>query len=199
MRAGENAGTFDIQSRVAPAVTLAALPTDATAPKFAELFEQHIEFVWRVVAARGVAPDDVQDVTQEVFLVALRRLSTWHPGLSSATTWLFGIAVKVLANYRRKARGSVEDLVEPEEHEARAATPDPVERVDHARLLRKLDAALEVMEPARAEVFILFEIAELPMIEVAEAVGCPVKTAYKRLYAARDELATKLEEHRSFP
>ena len=32
---------------------------------------------------------------------------------------------------------------------------------------------------------VLFELEELPMAEVAVAVGCPLQTAYARLYAAR--------------
>ena len=47
------------------------------------------------------------------------------------------------------------------------------------------------MEPRRRDVFILYEIAEQSMHDVARAAGCPLKTAYKRLYAARRELAAR--------
>ena len=44
------------------------------------------------------------------------------------------------------------------------------------------------------DAFILFEIAELSMHEVAVTLGCPLKTAYKRLYAARRAIAEQLGE-----
>jgi RNA polymerase sigma-70 factor (ECF subfamily) len=50
-------------------------------------------------------------------------------------------------------------------------------------------------------VFVLYELEELPMIEVAEAVGCPLQTAYSRLHAARDAVEAAVvrraaKEHR---
>jgi len=39
-------------------------------------------------------------------------------------------------------------------------------------------------------VFVLFELEEVAMAEVAEIVGCPLQTAYSRLHAARAEVAT---------
>ena len=63
--------------------------------------------------------------------------------------------------------------------------------IDRTRLLTQLDAALAEMEPRRRDVFILFEIAEQSMHDVARAAGCPLKTAYKRLYAARREVAAR--------
>ena len=60
------------------------------------------------------------------------------------------------------------------------------------RLLTELEEALAAIDAPKRDVFVLFEIAELTMHEVALTVGCPLKTAYKRLYAARREIADKL-------
>jgi len=48
-----------------------------------------------------------------------------------------------------------------------------------------LDAAIRTLDDDKRAVFVLFELEELPMAEVAEAVGCPPQTAYARLYAGR--------------
>ena len=42
----------------------------------------------------------------------------------------------------------------------------------------------ELPDPKR-EVFVLHVIEDLPMQEVAEALGCPLHTAYTRFYAAK--------------
>src|SRR4051812_20879416 len=79
----------------------ATLP--AQRPTLAELFQAHASFIWRVVAGHGVPAADVQDVTQEVFLIAFRKLDEWDPARSTAASWLYAIAIRVAANHRRRA------------------------------------------------------------------------------------------------
>jgi RNA polymerase sigma-70 factor (ECF subfamily) len=61
-------------------------------------------------------------------------------------------------------------------------------------LLASLDRAVADLDDDKRAVFVLHEIEELAMAEVAAAVGCPLQTAYARLYAARKLLAAALEE-----
>ena len=56
---------------------------------------------------------------------------------------------------------------------------------DRRRALDLLDVALEKLDPDKRAVFVFFEVEEMSMNDVASAVGCPVQTAYARLYAAR--------------
>ena len=171
-----------------PPAAAAAGPAPAARPTVAELFRDHATFIWRVVAGHGVAVSDVQDVTQEVFLVAFRKLAEWDPARASAASWLYAIAIRVAANHRRLAHVRRET---PGQIPQVTVTPDPAGSIDRTRLLAQLDAALAEMEPRRRDVFIMFEIAEQSMHDVARAAGCPLKTAYKRLYAARRELAAR--------
>jgi RNA polymerase sigma-70 factor (ECF subfamily) len=163
--------------------------SDGERPSQAELFERHVTFVWRVVAAHGVREADVPDVTQDVFIAAFRRLEDWDPRRASATSWLYAIAVRVAANHRRKAHVRRES---PGEGPVTPLEVDPGAAIDRQRLLAELDDTLTAMDTPKRDVFVLFEIAELTMHEVALTVGCPHKTAYKRLYAARREIADKL-------
>ena len=138
-------------------------------PTVAELFRDHASFVWRVVAGHGVPASDVQDVTQEVFLVAFRKLAEWDPARASAASWLYAIAIRVAANHRRLAHVRRET---PGQVPQMTVTPDPAGSIDRTRLLAQLDTALSEMEPRRRDVFILFEIAEQSMHDVARAAGC---------------------------
>ena len=56
-----------------------------------------------------------------------------------------------------------------------------------------LDAALEVLDDDKRAAFVLYEIEEQPMSDVAAALGCPLQTAYSRLYAARKIIVAELE------
>ncbi len=172
--------------------SIEAPPASAVArPSIAELFAAHLRFVWRVLLAYGVREPDAEDATQEVFIVAHRRMESWDPARASARTWLHAIAVRTAANYRRLAhvrREQSEGVVEP------VARADADDSIDTARLLEQLSRELERIDEKKRAVFVLHEIEELPMSEVAAIVGCPVKTAYARYYAAQRELAAALAQ-----
>ncbi|OJY16218.1 MAG: hypothetical protein BGO98_40245 [Myxococcales bacterium 68-20] len=72
------------------------------------------------------------------------------------------------------------------------APHDPALRAEVDRLSRILDS----LDEDKRAVFLLYEVEEMTMREVAEIVGCTLPTAYARLYAARRDLARVLEEAR---
>jgi RNA polymerase sigma-70 factor, ECF subfamily len=157
-------------------------------PSPEELFRTRAQFVWRVVTAHGVAVADAPDAAQEVFVIAFDKLGEFDASRGSLDTWLYGIAARVAANHRRKAHVRRETPGEPPDTADHA---DPGDGIDRARLLTRLDQALAAMEPAKRDVFVMFEIAGLTMHEIAHGAGCNLKTAYGRLYAARRELAAQ--------
>jgi RNA polymerase sigma-70 factor (ECF subfamily) len=63
--------------------------------------------------------------------------------------------------------------------------PPQEDEVERRRALALLDGALDQLDDDKRAVFVLFELEQVPMVEVAEAVGCPLQTAYSRLHAAR--------------
>lgn len=58
-----------------------------------------------------------------------------------------------------------------------------------AQLLTILDR----LDEDKRSVFVLYELEELGMKEVAEIVGCPLQTAYSRLHAARRVVVEAIE------
>jgi RNA polymerase sigma-70 factor (ECF subfamily) len=139
----------------------------------------------------GVAPGDIEDVCQEVFIVVHRRLDGFEHR-SSVRTWLHGICVRVASDYRRKRRTKPEP-VELVEHDGEVAATQ-VERLAEQEARELLDALLDRLDENKRAVFVLYEIEQVPMQEVAEAVGCPLQTAYSRLHAARREISAAIEE-----
>lgn len=156
--------------------------SDASAPSFDELFESHAGFVWRVLGRLGVARSDVADASQEVFLVVHRRLGSFE-GRSSVKSWIYGICVKVAAGWRRKSRGESRHALD--QHTFTSGDGAQEEELDQRRARSQLREVLEQLDADKREVFVLYELEELSMPEVADAVGCPVTTAYSRLHAAR--------------
>jgi RNA polymerase sigma-70 factor (ECF subfamily) len=147
-----------------------------------ELFEAHAGFVLRVVRRLGAHPSDAEDVTQEVFVIVHRRLSDLRDDVP-VRSWLFGIARRVVANHLRKTQRRREhgDAV------GIASTLEgPAEQLQLARDRARLEHALARLDDDKRAVFVLFELEGCDMREVAEMLGCPLNTAYSRLYAARE-------------
>jgi RNA polymerase sigma-70 factor (ECF subfamily) len=149
---------------------------------FDELFEAYATFVWRVLGRLGVASSDLADTSQEVFLVVHRRLHDFE-GRSSVKSWIYGICIRVAAAWRRKPHRAHERALD--ESALENATDSQDEELEQRRAREKLAQVLERLDEDKRAVFVLYELEELTMPQVAEALGCPLTTAYSRLHAAR--------------
>jgi len=175
--------------RHAPAMSTA--PASSPAPRvgppsvprasFEQVFRENLTFAWRALRRLGVGEADVEDVCQEVFLVVHRRLPEFQ-GRSSVRTWIYGICVRVASEHRRRPHVRRESLGETPD---RQVPPPQHEALERRRAVELLDRALDGLEEDKRAIFVLYQIEEVPMNEVAEALGCPLQTAYSRLHAAR--------------
>jgi len=158
------------------------MPADAVPVRSsAELFREHGAFVWRLLRRLGVPRADLDDLTQEVFLSVHRALETYEER-NHLKAWLYRIAVREAGRHRRmRPPPSSMDIDDLEE-----ASPDCPEVTAQANEAREcLHRLLETLDEPRRTVFVLYEIEELTMAEVAAAVGCPLQTAYSRHNAAK--------------
>jgi RNA polymerase sigma-70 factor (ECF subfamily) len=160
-------------------------PATVTEPapsySFAEIFREHARYLWRALLGLGVRPGDVDDACQEVFLVVHRRLPEFDG--RALRSWLYAICLRVASEYRRSARVRRELSVDtvPEAQ----APAGQVDAVFTGELCQQLLVSLDRLDEEKRQAFVLYEIEELPLREVAEALGCPLQTAYSRLQAAR--------------
>ena len=152
---------------------------------FDAVVAEHGPYVWRVLRRLGVRSADVEDVWQETFIVVHRKLGGFE-GRSQLRTWLSAIAVRVASDYRSRAYRRREQATD-EVPDAGAQASQQDELMDQERRAL-LDRLMAELKPEQREVVVLYEFAELPMQEVAEALGCPLQTAYSRLHAGRKAL-----------
>jgi RNA polymerase sigma-70 factor (ECF subfamily) len=153
----------------------------AIAPEFEAVYREHHAFVWRVVRRLGVPDADVDDVVQEVFIVAHRRLAEFE-GRSAVTTWLFGIAFRVMQEHRRRAVAR-----QRREQQAEAGRPptEPDKRLSRTEAVGVLDELLARLDEEQRGVFVMAEVAKLTAPEIAELTGAKLNTVYSRLRLAR--------------
>ena len=173
---------------------LAAKPSE----RVARIVQRYTDDVWRTARDLGVARSDLEDVTQEVLVVVLRRLDDIEPEKERA--FALATTVRVAANWRRSRRRRPEELtesmdaVEPAAGLARVRTPE--EALERSEKLALLRAALEQMpEPLRVA-FTLFELEQLTAREIAEQLGLAEATIFSRVHRARVVFRRVCEENR---
>ena len=162
-------------------------------PQFEAIYQEYFDFVWSSVKRLGVGSDSMDDVVQEVFIVVHSRLHTLQQP-ESLRSWLYGIVRRTVSGYRRsnlaKLTRESSAAAEGAPHE-----PTPLELTERAGELKLLDKLLSGLDEAKREVFLLVELDEMTVPEVAEALEIPVNTAYSRLRAARLAFEEALTRH----
>jgi RNA polymerase sigma-70 factor (ECF subfamily) len=163
-----------------------ALPATAAVVEeldFTTLYEQHFNFVWRCARRLGVVDALLDDAVQDVFVVVHRRLADFE-GRSSVKSWIFGITRRVAKDYRRRAarkdRGKV-----PVEGLIAVGEASPADLAQQAEARALLHQILESLDDQKREVFVLAELEEMTVPEIADAISANVNTVYSRLRAAR--------------
>lgn len=153
----------------------------------ARLFRDHAAFVANFAARLGAARAEVDDVVQEVFLVAHRR-GGFVPGAARPTTWLAEITLRVVSACRRRVRRSVEDADTAAVAAASARRGStPGEQAEASEALRRVQQALDTLDEGKRAVFILFELEGESCEAIAAGLGIPIGTVYSRLHKARKQ------------
>jgi RNA polymerase sigma-70 factor, ECF subfamily len=154
---------------------------------------EQIDYVARTLARLGVRASDVEDLTQEVLIVAIRRLDSFDSA-RRLEPWLFGIARNVARDFRRLARHRIEQSDGSVVATHAVAADSPAEHTNlrqRAELLRKVVAELE---ETLQEVIVLHDLDEIPMAEVAASLSISIDTAYARLRRGRATVRKQLAD-----
>jgi RNA polymerase sigma-70 factor (ECF subfamily) len=149
---------------------------------FEELFARYRKPLYGFFGRRLDNPERAEDLAQETFLAVIRAASRYEPR-ASVRTYLYGIALKLLAAERRKFLTSStfgQSASEPKTDE----TPECVLWVRQA--MEKLDAQ-------EREILMLREYEQLSYSEIAELLRIPVNTVRSRLFRSRLALKSYLE------
>ncbi len=155
-------------------------------------YRQHAKQVLGWAIRMGGPYLDAEDVAQDVFAIALRKIGSFR-GDSAVSTWLYAITRNVISNARRKAtlRRWVGLDTLPE-----LPTPDeaPEAEVANLRRRRKVQLALERLAHKPREVLVLMDLEGRTAPEVSEILGVPTGTVYSRLHYARKAFKDALQK-----
>ena len=152
-----------------------------------QLFQDELDYVHHTLRRLGAPIGDVEDLMQEVFL-ALR--GSWHHCDRSRPLrpYLFGIAFRIVAAYRRKRDREVPfgtvDVLD--------AHADLDGRMLNTQARRMVLAALDRVPLPRRAVLIMHELDDVPVATIADTLRTPLFTIYSQLRKARRELAAAM-------
>lgn len=160
---------------------------------FSTLVGRYEERILRLV--RGMVPDaDVEDVAQEAFLKAFRKLDQFD-GRSSFYTWLYRLASNTAMDWRKKERlrrhGALPESPEGEDR-VEARSPGPEDEAGRAELGRHIEEAIQALPPKYLEIVVLRETQGLSYEEISEVLGISKGTVESRLFRARERLRERL-------
>jgi RNA polymerase sigma-70 factor, ECF subfamily len=170
---------LDVGEEATATASVAGSATLAIDLDFDQVYEEHFEFVWRSLRLLGVAPELLEDVTQDVFSVVARQLDDFE-GRASVRTWLFAILQRVAANQRRVQVRKLAPL-EPLGDALAADAPSPYSQAEAARAVRIVEAHCASLAPEQCAVFVLALVEGVPAPEIARELGIPLNTVYSRI------------------
>jgi len=158
---------------------------------FAELVQRYRAPVFSYLVRSGVAPDDRDDLFQEVF-IRVHRAAASYDSSRPLHPWLFTIVANTVRNHLRRQRvralvGSAEEFGEP------TACHPAADRVAAGRqTMAWLERQIRRLPAARREVLILSCVEHLSLKQVAGVLGMPLGTVKTHLRRARLSLAEEL-------
>ena len=171
----------------APAASAEASGADG-AERVRAVVREHYASLWRWVRRLGVPESSAEDAAQQSLLVFAQRIGDVEPGREKG--FLFGVALRVAQSVRREHRrwgdagdnGAIDALAD--------AGPAAEEALDDRRARALLDALLDAMPFDLRSVFVLYEIEEMTMADIARTLGVPAGTVASRLRRARETFDT---------
>ena len=160
---------------------------------FEVLLLRHQGRVLRVLGFLGVARDDREDVSQDVFVRVFRHLDTFRSGQEFGA-WIYRVTVNASHDWRsRRGRRDLGEAPWDESFDPDDQRPGPAESVRQRELRASLFRALETLSDRERSVFVLRELEGLDTSQVAKALRISAITVRRHLFQARRRLQRQLE------
>ena len=166
---------------------------------FREIVVRFERPVYSLIVRMVQDPGTAEDLAQEVFIKAFRRLDTYDP-VRKLSSWLFKIAHNTTIDHLRRHALETVPLEggkdRDEEHRGGLAAvlsdesiEDPSAAAERKDMARSLERAISRLRPEYREVVVLFYVEGASYQEICDALDLPLGTVKTNLHRARKELA----------
>jgi RNA polymerase sigma-70 factor (ECF subfamily) len=174
---------------------------EADPEAFGELARRYRAMAFRAAISVLRNDRDAEDQVQSAFCKAFEHIHEFRKS-AKFSTWLTRIVVnECLMQLRQRRRVSILSIESSPERPALslavADSASPEKLVIHISIRRLLEREIRRIPPLLRHAFILRDVQQKPMVEVARRLGISVEAAKSRLSRAREELRGRLEPHLS--
>ena len=146
---------------------------------------EHFDAVWRSAKRLGIDAGRAEDIAQKAFIIASEKLQQIEPGKEKA--FLMGVVARLSSDARKHAfyarASNQQDALSA--RFSTGSTPEQV--VSREQALQILDQALSQLPDELREIFVLSQVEEMTMADIAQALGIPSGTVASRLRRAREQ------------
>ena len=133
-----------------------------------QLYEENFDRIYRYVVLKIGERTEAEDITQQVFINALKSISSYKWKGTPFSAWLYRIAHNQIVDYLRKK--SKKATVQLDESLAKGDS-DPVSLAEKNLDIEQLAAATRGLTSAQQEVIALRFTGEMPIAQVAKLMG----------------------------
>ncbi len=168
---------------------------------FRILVERHSHSIFRLAYRMTGNEHDAEDVVQETFLRAYRRLGQFE-SRSNFGTWLYRVTVNCALDLLRKKERQEKDLLQPSPDEADgsdplatfpAPEPTPERLLLSAEVQRKVDSALAELSVRERAAFVLRHFEGKSIEEISRVLGLRTSAAKNTVFRAVKKLRQALQ------
>ncbi len=168
---------------------------DGDETAFEIIMRRHEDKVFRLaIRILGGNIEEARDVSQEVFIRLWENPRAWKP-TALFTTWLYRVTTNRALNRRRAMKlKSFFSLSEMKDEELPTASEadSPVQTSEKNEDMNRFEIEFNRLPPRQRSALHLRYREEMPVVEVADALGVSVKSAESLLFRAKKTLREKL-------
>jgi RNA polymerase sigma-70 factor (ECF subfamily) len=159
---------------------------------FEEMYKRYGSRLYTVAYRMTGSAADAEDLVQDIFLQAYRRLDTFR-GEAALGTWLHRLAVNACLDFVRSKQGRRQRMTDSaDDLDALEAPATGPWRADAALDRMDLERAIAQLPPSYRRAFLLHDVEGLEHHEIGEALGIAEGTSKSLLFKARTRLRSLL-------
>ena len=161
---------------------------------FGELVRKYQDRLFNTLVHVVGCADEAQDVAQETFILAFRKLGKFQRK-SSLYTWLYRIAMNTWISSKRKKRPQYSvDVAQAAGQEPVDLSQSPEEHMEQGERVGQIRAAIDELNDEHRGVLVLRDIEGCGYDQISQILEIPVGTVRSRLHRARMHLKMRLSQ-----
>jgi RNA polymerase sigma-70 factor (ECF subfamily) len=172
------------------------LAREGSMDAFHQLYHSHWERIWRIALRYTGSKDDAEDIMQETFVHAFKKMHTYKFHLSSSfASWLNTICLNCTIDFLRRRKSkqsnkhiSLNDLV----MEPASPNPSPLKIAEEKQAGKKIQESLQLLSPRQRIIFDMRFNQHMDIREIAEGLRCSTSNVKTQIFRSLQKLRKTL-------